>query len=485
MTDVLFINPPSPDKDVVIRDINRSGRKTRERMIWPQTNLAYMAAMLKDRFSVEIIDCIAMNIKWDKLRKILEEKKPKYIVGNIISTTLTNDMYLIFLAKSMDIITIGTGPHVTELYESVFQQFPSLDYVIRGEGEFTLKELVNTIEDGNNPKKVKGIAYRDGKELIVTDERPFIENLDDLPMPLHELLPLNKYRLPFFGKYTFIVASRGCPFKCIFCRQIVMWKGKVRVRSAQSLFEETKYVLSLGVKNIMYQADTFTVDKKMIIELCKKIIDAGLKFKWCCNTHIACIDKEMISWMKKAGCWMIAPGIESGSDIVLKNIRKQITRDQIIKNIKILKDAKIQVWGYFVFGLPGDTWESLMDNVQFAIDLKLDMANFAVGAPYPGTEFYTMAKEKGWLQTTKWEEFDQNYSAIVDYGTLTPAQIIKAMKIANFRFFTRPKPIAKILWNMMKDPIEIRDMVIIIWTHVKWIFSKKDEVKKRDAKREE
>lgn len=479
MTDILFINPPSPDQDIIIRDINRSGRKSRERMIWPQTNLAYMAAMMKDNFSVDIIDCIGSNIGWDEFKKILEEKQPRYVVGNVISTTLTNDMYAMFFAKSLGAITIGSGPHLTELYDDSLMRFPALDYIIRGEGEITIKELIDTVEAGGDLKKVKGIAYKDADKVVVTEDREFIEDLDTLPMPLHELLPLDNYQLPFFGRYTFIVASRGCPFPCIFCRQVVMWKGVVRCRGAKSLLEETKYVLSLGVKNIMYQSDTFTVDRDMIIEFCKMIVDAGLKFKWCCNTHIAYVDEELVGWMKKAGCWMIAPGIESSSDVVLKNMKKGITRENIIKNVAILKKAGIQVWGYFVFGLPGDSWETLMENIKFSKQLKLDMANFAVAAPYPGTEFYRMSLEKGWLKATKWEEFDQNYSAVVDYGTLTPEMIVKAIKKANFSFFFRPKPIIKIIYNMIKDPSTAMSMIDIIWTHTKWIFSSKDEPAKK------
>ncbi len=474
--DILFVNPPSPDDDIIIRDINRSGRKTREKMIWPQTSLAWMAAVMKEEgYSVDIIDCIALDMNWDEFKEKLEEINPRYIVGNLISTTLKNDMYMIFLAKTLNAITIGCGPHVTELYNETMTQYPILDYSIRGEGEITLKKLINTIEEKGDLSKVKGIAYHKQGKIIATPDREFIENLDDLPMPLHELLPLDKYNLPFFGKYTFLIASRGCPFKCIFCRQIVMWKGKVRVRSAKSLFEETKYVLSLGVKNVMYQADTFTVDKKIVIDLCKMIVEEKLNFKWAVNTHISFIDEEIVGWMKKAGCWMIAPGIETGDNEVLKKIKKQITRQDIIDKVKIIQKSGIQVWGYFVFGLPGHTWEKLMDDIKFAKQLKLDMANFAVAAPYPGTEFYKMAQEKGWLIPHKWEDFDQNYSAIVDYGNLTPNQIVKAMKKANLKFFLRPGKIFKIIGNMIKNPSTISSMLGIIKKHITWIFSKKDE----------
>ncbi len=161
------------------------------------------------------------------------------------------------------------------------------------------------------------------ENVIVNEGRPFIQNLDDLPMPAHDLLPLKKYRMPFFGQYTFIVAGRGCPYKCIFCRQNVMWKSVVRMRSSDSILREIKYLLALRINNIMLQADTFTVDKKMVKDLCKKIIEENLKFKWACNTHIATIDQEMVNLMKKSGCWMIAPGIESCTNSVLENIGKK------------------------------------------------------------------------------------------------------------------------------------------------------------------
>ena len=145
--DILFVNPPSPDGSIIIRDVNRSGRKTRERMIWPQTNLAYLAALVRDKFSVEIIDCIAENIDWDKFKHILIDKAPRYVVSNIISTTLTNDMYTMFLAKSLGVVTIGMGPHLTDRAEESLIKFPSLDFAIIGEVELTFVELIDVLEN--------------------------------------------------------------------------------------------------------------------------------------------------------------------------------------------------------------------------------------------------------------------------------------------------------------------------------------------------
>lgn len=472
-TDILLVNPPSPDGSIIIRDVNRSGRKTRERMIWPQTNLAYLAALLRDRFSVEIIDAIAENINWDSFRQILRDKAPRYVVSNIISTTLTNDMYTMFLAKSLGAVTIGMGPHLTDRPEESLSKFPSLDFAIIGEAELTFVELVDVLENNGCLEAVKGIAFRNGPNVQINEERPFIENLDDLPMPAHDLLPLKKYRMPFFGNYTFIVAGRGCPYRCIFCRQNVMWKSVVRMRSADSLVKEVKYLLGLGVDNIMFQADTFTANKKMVKELCRKIIKEELEFKWACNTHIATIDQEMVDLMKQAGCWMIAPGIESCSDKVLKNIRKQITVEQIYEVVEMIHEAGIEVWGYFVYGLPGDTKETLEENTICALELPLDMANFAVAAPYPGTPFYRQAVENNWLVSSNWEEYDQNYSAIVDYGYLNPDAIIKAIKKANIKFFSRPKHTWRVLGEIFRDFGTGKDLFKIFIEHLSWVRGKK------------
>lgn len=467
--DILLVNPPSPDKSYIIRDVNRSGRKTRERMIWPQTNLAYLAALVRDKFSVEIIDAIAEKIDWDTFDKILKEKRPRYVVSNVISTVLTNDIRTMVLAKKIGAITIGMGPHLSVLARESLIRFPSLDFAIIGEPELTFSELIDALENNRELDEVKGLSFRNSSGVQVNEERPFIEDLDDLPMPAHDLLPLKKYRMPFFGNYTFIIAGRGCPYKCIFCRQNVMWKSVVRMRSAESLLKEIKYLLDLGIGNIMFQADTFTADRNMVKELCRKIIEERIKFKWAANTHIGTIDQEMVDLMKQAGCWMIAPGIESCSNEVLKNIKKAITVEQIYSVVKMIHDAGIEVWGYFVYGLPGDTKESLKENTRCALRLPLDMANFAVATPYPGTPFYYQAKENNWLVSSEWEDFDQNYSAIVDYGHLKPEDITKAVKRANLVFFSRPRHAWRILKEIFRDFDMAKDIFAIIVEHLSWI----------------
>lgn len=443
MLDILFVNPPSPDKYVYIRDINRSGRRSREGTIWPQTSLAYLAAVMKKSgYSVDIIDCIAEKINWNQFKDILKREEPRYVVVNVITSIITNDLYATYLAKTIGAKTIAIGPHLTYLPKETLEKYPSLDFGIIGEAEITIKELIDCCEKRADLQKVKGVVFRCHEEITVTPEREFINNLDDLPFPLHELLPIKKYSLPFIGKaYTFVLSSRGCPYYCTFCRQPIMWQRQVRSRSAKNIFEELKYTKSLGINNFMFHSDTFTIDRDIVIKLCQLMIDAKLELRWCCNSRVDTIDEEMLGWMKKAGCWMIMLGIETASDEILQNVKKggKATAGVAEKAVRMIKKAGIKVWGYFIVGLPGESRQTIKETIKFSKRLPLDLVNFAVGAPYPGTEFYQRAKENKWLESEEWESFDQNYSAIVSYPNLSSVEIMDGIRRAYINWYMRPK----------------------------------------------
>ncbi|MCX6796615.1 MAG: radical SAM protein, partial [Candidatus Falkowbacteria bacterium] len=427
--DILFINPPSPDRYIYIRDINRSGRRSKEREIWPQTSLAYLAAMVREKYSVGLIDCIAEEMDWVSFKDYLLQRKPRYIAFNIISSIITNDIYTAYLAKTIGAITIGLGPHVTELPMETLKRYPPLDLIIRNEAEATILELIDCCEHSGDLSQVRGVAWRKGlNEFQVNPDRPFIEDLDVLPIPAHDLLPIKKYRLPIVGNnFTFILTGRGCPFQCSFCRQMIMWKYNVRLRSAESIFQEMEYLSKkLGVNNYLFHSDTFTINRNIVIELCKKIVNAKLPIRWMCNGRVDTIDEEMLQWMKKAGCYMIAYGLESGSQKILDAVEKGFNISQSVEAVKLTKKNGIKVWGYFVIGLPGENKETINETIKFSKSLPLDYVNFSIGTPYPGTRFYNQAKENRWLKSDNCEDFDQNYSAIVDYPNFSSKDIEKA-----------------------------------------------------------
>ncbi len=494
----LFVNPPTPEEGiVVIRDLDRSGRKSREKTIWPQANLAYLAAVMRDDFDVEIIDCIAEQIYWDEFEKILTEKKPKYILTNIISSTLTNDMRVTDLGKKIGAITIGVGSHVTALPEESMKNFPALDYIILGEAEETLEELIDALENQKDLTPIRGLVWRrpsassgqalstsdstvgsasddwgNNSQIVINEKRPLIKDLDSLPIPLHDLLPIKRYKLPFIGSdYTFVMTDRGCPYGCTFCRSPIAWNRMFRSRSAKSILEELRYLKKLGIKNFAIHSDVFTLNKERDIELCKAMIDEGFEMRWICNSRADTVDEELLTWMKKAGCFMIAYGFESGSQKVLDLSKKGITIDQIKKVAAITHQVGIRVWGYFMIGLPGETPATVRETIDLAKSLPLTLANFAVAAPYPGTEFYNLAKGEGWLQSDDWEEYDQNYSAIVSYPEMGREEIEKAMKTAYKEWALRPMIILNI-FREMKNFDDFKTLFDVGWSHLKWMFSK-------------
>ncbi|MCL5960290.1 MAG: radical SAM protein, partial [Chloroflexi bacterium] len=353
MVDVLLVNPPSPDGDYFIRDTSRVGRRSREGMVWPQTALAQLAAMVHDKRSVAIADCNAERTSWSRFRETLEQQRPRYVVTHATAPTLTNDLYTTFLAKTIGAHTIAIGTHVTPMTRETMEAFPSLDFVIRGEPEATLRELIDTLDSGGDIGGVRGVAFRRDGEIVMNPDRPLIANLDDLPLPLHHLLPLEKYRMPMIrGKYTFVLTGRGCPAACTFCIKHVTYGQSIRVRSPEHILAELLVLRELGVHSIHFEADLFTVNREQVVGLCKLILEEGLRIRWTCNSRVDFVDPELLGWMKRAGCWLVSWGIESGSEQVLRNVRKGTNLQKIDRGLRWSKDAGIKNWGYFILGLP-------------------------------------------------------------------------------------------------------------------------------------
>ncbi|MCX7706883.1 MAG: radical SAM protein [Anaerolineae bacterium] len=511
--DVLLVNPPAPDGGIWIRSQHRVGRRSRENMIWPQVDLAQLAAMLVPDYKVAIVDCIATRMGWPEFERLLEQKRPRYYLTQVTAPTLRNDMYGVFLAKALGARTIAFGTHVTPLTLETMRPFPALDFVLRGEPEMTLRELLDTLE-GRSPSdprvakmlaetrlpmeegrgkseegrgkreagtgtdhpssfsnlpssfsslpSIAGLAWRDRGEIVINPDRPFIPTLDDLPIPRHDLLPLDKQRMPMIkGPFTFIVTSRGCPAGCKFCIKHVSYQNSVRVRSPQLILEELQYLAKLGVHNVHMYADLFTVNREQVVGLCRLIIESGLKVRWTCNSRVDYVDEEMLQLMGKAGCWYISWGIESANEQILKRARKGYRKEQAIKALTWARQARINNWGYFIIGLPGETEETIRETIEYAKSLPLDIALFHIAAPYPGTPFFYEVVQNNWFRPgTNWEEVDMDQSTVLDYPGLSAEQLEYWQKRATREWSFRPGPILTFLkgmntWEGFKSAVSV------------------------------
>lgn len=460
MTDILFVNPPSPDSSIIIRDLNRSGRTSKEQIIWPQTNLAYLAAIAPSSLSVEIIDCIAEKIKWPEFIQLLEKKKPKYIVSHVITSTATNDFRVFKEAKQYGTITITMGPHVTELPKESLRENPCLDFIIMQECEYTFRELIKNLENNSfDLSKILGLAWRKNNQIRINDKRPFIENLDELPIPRHDLMPIDKYVFPFMAsKFTFVISSRGCPYPCTFCRQPIMWERKFRTRSAESIMNELRFLKKAGINNFIFHSDTFTMNKEVVKKLCAMMIEEKLNLNWACNSRVDTIDEDTLKLMKEAGCWMIAYGFESGSEKILKNCEKMATVEQGKKMAWLTNKIGIKIYGYFIIGLIGETKETIEETINFSKKLPITFAIFHVASPYPGTKFYNQVVENGWLANKKWEDINQGGTSPINYEQLSGEEILKGIKRAYRAFYFRPSAIINIL-KSIKNFTDLKHLI--------------------------
>jgi radical SAM superfamily enzyme YgiQ (UPF0313 family) len=501
LVDVLLVNPPTPDGAIWIRSQHRVGRRSRENMVWPQVSLAQQAALLHPTYTVKVIDAVAERMDWKTFEAIVRRERPKYYVTQLTAPTLQNDLYGTFLAKSVGATTMAFGTHITPMPRETLSPYPSLDYGLRGEPDLTLRDLIDHLE-GNQftrpeatevlfrkhdasyqPREVtkmadgkpdmsfmKGLVWRRGNEIVVNPDRPFIADLDDLPIPMYELLPLQHYLMPLMdGPFCFVVTSRGCPAGCTYCIKHVSYGPTMRLRSPAKLIEEIKVLGKLGVHNIHMYADLFTVNRDQVIGLCNGIIEAGLKINWTCNSRVDFVDPEMLALMRKSGCWYMAWGLESGNKEILAHARKGVDPDRARQSLAWSRAAGIKNWGYFIIGLPGETETTIKQTVQFAKSLPLDIALFHIAAPYPGTPFFHEVVRNRWFRPgVRWEEVDMDESTVLDYPDLPAERLEYWQKRAFMEWALRPGPIYTYLKMLFANKRTFKSALEVGLSHLGW-----------------
>ena len=496
--DIVLVNPPTPDGGLWIRTQHRVGRRTRENMVWPQVSLAQMAAMLCPQHSVAIIDANAERMSWPEFAKKLDELRPKYYLTQVTAPTLENDMYGCFLAKARGAKSIAFGTHVTPIPRETMKPYPALDFILLGEPDLTIRDLLDVLEnkvdqrppeiqkifDNHDPhyrpalkedgsvdmSAIKGLVWRDGSEIVVNLTRPFIADLDDLPHPMHELLPWQDYRMPLIkGPFTFIVTSRGCPAGCTYCIKHVSYQFAVRLRSAEKIMEELWVLKKMGLNNIHMYADLFTVNRDQVIDLCERIIREKINIRWTCNSRVDYVDEEMLTLMGKAGCWLISWGIESGNEQILRHARKGAYPDKAERALTWARQAGIKNWGYFIIGLPGETEETIADTIDFSKKLPLDIALFHVAAPYPGTPFFFEVVKNGWFRPgTRWEQVDMDKGTVLDYEGLSAERLLYWQKRAFREWALRPGPILTYLKMLASDISTVKSAISVGMQTLSW-----------------
>lgn len=440
---ILLIYPPSP----VLNREDRCQQPTKELLVippLPPTDLMYLGAIAENSgFEAKIRD---YSLGGDFLNDV-QEFAPDYIVANIATPTFKTDMEALANAKNILPSTqiIVKGATFLTYNTNVIYENPFIDYVIIGEPELTLKEILEGVPN----KDILGICYSENHQGIKNELRPFNEDLDNLPFPARHLVDNSIYKRPDNGQVQGVIkVSRGCPYHCFFCLATPVSGAKVRMRSAENIIAEIKEcVEKYNIKNFLFWSDIFNINRDWTIDLCKKIIESGLKITWSANTRANTMDDEMASYMYKSGCRLVSIGVESGSQEILDNIGKKITLDEIRNTVKVLKKNKIKIYNYFVIGLPWETEKTVEETIRFAIELDSNFISFYTAAPLPGTRFFAYAMMNK-LVTENLDFNNAYYIPTVRSHELSKERIFELHKQAVRRFYLRPKFILKTLLSL-------------------------------------
>lgn len=428
----------------------------------PPLGIAWIAAVLRENGfkDVNLVDSVINKYNNQDVINILKKNTPD-IIG--LSFGTQNRFYALDLIRLIkknfkNIPIVAGGPHPTLTADDMLRNIPEVDIIVRGEGEYTMLDLVRVIDGKGDLKSVKGISFRaNNKDIIHNQNREPIQNLNSLPMPARDLLPIEKYQqtIPLSDKIcTSIISARGCPYHCVYCSTAEQWGHFIRHRSTDNIIKEIKYLMkNYKLDGVGFFDDVFTMDKKRVIEFCKKLIDSKLNISWWCEARANTINKEMVDWMKKAGCEHISMAIESGSDKILKNIKKAITVEQGIEATKIIKQAGIKLKVFFMHSLPGETYEDIKKTVFLSRYLenkfKVDESTQSLTMIYPGTELERIAKDNGALPKdfswSKYYEENRSYPPldrcknipIFEQPNLSYEQVFRYVKKAKMAYYLK------------------------------------------------
>ncbi|MBI2654887.1 radical SAM protein [Candidatus Woesearchaeota archaeon] len=391
----IVMNPPT---GLFIRDDRCQAPAKWVSVLRMPLDLATIAATLRQAdVEVRLVDYPAEQQTWEDLKEDIIKFKPDMVVISTTTPTIKNDLKVCKLVKNIDpdIVTVAKGAHVTIFDEKVMEEFPHLDICIRRESEIAAKEIV--LKPWSD---VLGLTFRKNGIVKRTPDRPFLKNLDELPFPARDLVNNKLYTRPDTGQpQTTIQSQRGCPARCIYCLVGAVSGYNINFRSPESVVEEIEECVNkYNIRDFYFRADTFTWDKEWTIKLCKLIVDKKMDIGWNCNSRVSTIDAERLEWMKKAGCWLIGFGVETGSNESLRKIKKGTTVEQAEVAIKLCKEYDMKSYLFFVIGLPWEKKEDVEATINFAKKLGGDFTEFNMAFPYPGTELYQIGIEQGLIR---------------------------------------------------------------------------------------
>ena len=376
----------------------------------PPLGLMYLAAILdQNGYEIKIMECPVNKITHEQLKAELSSFAPDLIGISSITPTVNSALQSARIAKEAcpNAKVIMGGPHTTFLDKELLSQEAAVDIIVRGEGEKTLLELTQHLLNSEKLGDINGITFRNGNgQIVKTPDRPFIQNLDELPRPAYKFVPLQKYKV--YGKLDLpIMTSRGCPYQCSFCVASQMFGGEYRVRSPKNVVDEMIWLRDeQEAEGISFCDDILTLDRNRTLDLCEEIKSRKVGLPWGCQTRVDHVPKDVLVKMREANCQLIHFGVESGCQKILDDVRKRISPSQCFTAIKEAKEQGIFAAVTAIIGYPGETRETVKQTLDLIRKLEPDDAWLCTATPYPGTELRALVERNGWKMCDDWSQYN-------------------------------------------------------------------------------
>ena len=442
---IFFVYPPAP----IMNREDRCQQPTGDLVVippLPPVDMMSLSAIAKKRGYETLFKDYSLKNEtvYDFIRD-LRNYEPDFLVLNVASTTLEKDLSILSAARDLldDTVVIVKGAIFNFSSYSIMQKYPEIDVALRGEIEDAFDEIIQY----NNFKDIKGITYQIDDKIISTADRELPDNIDNLPILDRQLIDNSFYQRPDTKKpQTIIRVSKGCPNHCFFCLASPLNGKIVRYRSPELILEEIKECVTLyNIRDFIFWSDIFNLNKEWVQKLCRLIIESNLKINFSANTRADSVDVETLNLMKKAGCNLISMGIESGSQELLDKMGKKITLEQVKKTVSMINRAGIQIYAYYVIGLPWETKETIEKTYKFAKKLNTQYASFYTAAALKGTKFYD------YINTNRLGEISIEkpyiFPSVRSYE-LTSQEIFEYNRKFNKEYYLRPSYILKMACNI-------------------------------------
>ena len=428
--------------------------------LMPHLGLGYLATSLRKKFSVQILDCVKENFNFDDFSTFVKKSQPDVVGFTMFSCDSESVKQCIDIVKHINpnIVTVVGGPHPSGDPCGTLEYLPETDFAFKGEAETSFPLLIDLLRNGNNTDEktfstIPGLIW-EKDNTIVCNSPKFSDDMDSLGFPSWDLIMPHTYKgVPngvFLKQSPFapIITTRGCPYACTFCAGHNVTGKKIRKRTVEHIIEEIKMLhLKYGIREIHIEDDNFTFDNDFAKKVCEEIIRLNYPLTFSCPNGVRLdrVDRELLELMKRAGWYIIFVGIESGSDRILKHMKKSLKKEQIREKVSLIREVGLEASGYFILGYPEETKDDIYETIQFSRSLDLNWAQFATFIPIPGSEIMNSKQFQMLNETTNLRNY---FNTDVPYSPLgiSKEELKKLQKKAFFYFYIRPK----VIWQLIK-----------------------------------